>query len=311
MCLGLRFHLVSTSVRAMVLGKSRSTSRTRNVIRRVGVFLIGLAILAPATTYCCYQRLSWVGSAAAQARRARSRTQSKPANRKSSDAINNPGISIFKHESHRLPKVDRTCASCHNVLQKEAPKLVAAATTTKINELPYHDKCLDCHRTRQPTFFAGTRPVVCSVCHTHSSPRLTKTDLNPFPRQNEQTILGDLSLKFNHQESKHLRECTSCHLNIGRLDVAKADAPISNCATSDCHSKAGVKPGFEDQMLQLEDDDIAGDRNRHTCIGCHSTSIGGTPPPCTHSKLFDKDGTYFNSKDFPKSAKLISEKCKS
>ena len=67
-------------------------------------------------------------------------------------------------------------------------------------------------------------------------------------------------------------------------------------------------------MLLLEDDDIAAGKNRNACAGCHSTAIAGKTPPCSHYKLFDSDGKYFNIADFPKSAKLIaklvSEPCK-
>ena len=274
-----------------------------------GGLLIALTILATlAATLFCDQGVPPTAVVGAQTRHQQSRT--RPKRKTKAQATTNPNSSSFKHENHTLPKTKLTCSNCHTIPAPKPPVVVTAATTTEIKGYPYHDKCLDCHRGTPPQIFRGATPVICAICHTRSSPRLTKQDMNPFPKQSEQMIVGDLSLKFNHGSTSHVRECTTCHLNIAQLDIAKADAPISNCASSACHRKQRVKPGFDKEMLLLEDDDIAGGRNRHPCIGCHSTSIGGTPPPCTHYKLFDGDHTYFNSTDFPKGAKLISERCK-
>jgi hypothetical protein len=274
---------------------------------KVGGWLIALALLTSiAAILFFYPRVPSVVEAQVPRQRT-ARSQPKTGTARSRP---NPSSASFKHEDHRLPKTKLNCSDCHTVLSLEASNVVAAATKATIKAYPYHDKCLDCHRGTPPQLFRGTTPVICAVCHTNSSPRLTKNDMSPFPKQSEQMILGDLSLKFNHDSTSHRRECTTCHINIAQLDIVKADSPISNCASSACHRKPNVKPGFDQEMLLLEDDDITGQKNRHACVGCHSTSIGGTPAPCTHYKLFDGDHTYFNSTDFPKGAKLITERCK-
>jgi len=274
---------------------------------QVGGRLIALATLGLlAVTFFSFRQFSAARVVEAQARRQQRKTRPK-AGAQSKTAIL---VSNFKHEDHRLPKADRTCSDCHAILTPAVPDVVAAKIKPSVKGYPYHDKCLDCHRVTPPQMFRGTTPVICAVCHTRSSPRLIKSDMNPFPRQSAQTILGDLSVKFDHESTSHRRGCTTCHINIAQLDMAKADVQISNCASSTCHRKPNVKPGFDQEMLLLEDDDIAGGKNLHPCVGCHLTSIGGTPPPCTHYKLFDGDRTYFNSTDFPKGAKLISAQCK-
>ena len=274
----------------------------------VGGFLIALAILPTlAATLFFYQRISSTGVVRAQAGHQHRTTQPKRRSKTPARATTNPRSSNFKHEDHRAPKAKLSCSDCH-IIAPPKPNVVAAAATTEVKSYPYHDKCLSCHRVTPPQLFRGATPVICAVCHTRSGPGLTKRDMNPFPKQSAQLILGDLSLKFNHESTNHRHDCTSCHLNVAQLDLAKADVPISTCATSQCHRKQNVQPGFDQQMLLLEDDDIAGGENRHTCIGCHSTAIGGTPPPCTHYKLFDI--AYFTVTDFPKGAKVISEQCK-
>ncbi len=284
----------------------QSTCLKQRVTRRkiiVGVFAAMAALLLT------YQRgSSSIAVSEPQVRRQQRRIRPRPATQVRSKADINSAF--FKHETHRVPKTKLTCSNCHTVITSEAPAEIAAGAKPSIKGYPYHDKCLDCHRATPPQFFRGTTPVICAVCHTRSSARMTKDDMNTFPKQTSQTILGDLSLKFDHESASHRRECTTCHINIAQLDIAKADASISNCASSACHRKPNVKPGFDQEMLLLEDDDIAGGKNGHSCLGCHSKSIGGTPPPCSHYKLFDVDHTYFNSTDFPKGAKLISAQCK-
>lgn len=236
-------------------------------------------------------------------RTARSRTQPRSSDTRTS--------SSFSHEHHRLTKRKLDCLDCHNVDSRETRDAVVTAGKAIVSKAyPYHDKCLGCHRTTPPELFRGATPSICTVCHTRSSPRLTKTDLNAFPKQSAEMILGDLSIKFKHESTSHIRECTTCHLDVQRLDVDKADAPIATCASSSCHSKTGVQPAFQDQMLKMEDNDIVSGKNEHRCDGCHATTIAGKSPPCTHIKLFDPDGSFFTGAEFSKSAKLIAEKCK-
>lgn len=237
---------------------------------------------------------------------AQSRQQRRVPNRATTA---NSGVT-FRHATHRDPKTTLKCINCHTTPAAKAAEVVPTPTPST-KTLPYHDKCLDCHRSKDPPiFFRGAAPSICIVCHTRSSPRLTKTDLNAFPKQSAEMILGDLSIKFKHDSTSHVRECTTCHLDVQRLDVGKADAPIATCASSSCHSKAGVQPGFQDQMLKMEDNDIVSGKNEHTCDGCHSTTVAGKSPPCTHIKLFDPDGSFFTGAEFSKSAKLIAEKCR-
>ena len=273
----------------------------------VGGFLIALAILGTlAATLFCYQLISSTGAVRAQVGQHRT-IQPKRRSKTRARAISNPNSSSFEHESHRVPKAKLNCSDCH-IIAPAKPNVSAKAATTEVKNYPYHDKCLSCHRVTPPQLFRGSRPVICAVCHTRSSPGLTKNDMNPFPKQSVQMILGDLSLKFNHESTNHRHDCTSCHLDVAQLDLARADVPLSTCATSQCHRKPNVQPSFDKEMLDLEDDDIAGGKNRHACVGCHSTAIGGTSPPCTHYKLFGIEN--FTVTDFPKSAKVISEQCK-
>ena len=290
--------------------KGQRVREIESANRHFAGLLITLPILVTvAVILCSYKGIP--STAAAKARASHQKVQPKRKAKATARTTTKPETDSFKHDDYHLTKAKLTCSSCHIIRPPKPPDVVATTTaTTEVKTYPYHDKCIGCHRVAKPQLFRGTAPVICAVCHTASSPRLTKNDMNPFPKQSVQTILGDLSVKFNHESTYHRHDCTSCHLNVALLDLAKADVPISTCATSQCHRKQNVQPGFETEMLNIDDDDFAGGKNQHACTGCHSTSIGAKLPPCTHLKLYDSTGTSFNSTDFPKSAKLISEKCK-
>lgn len=274
--------------------------------------LITLAILAAFGASIVYhQRSASTASADAQTPKQQKRINPKRERDIRSRTKTSVGPVWFKHKDHQLPEAAPDCRSCHPILATRDLGAAVPKASIKHYPYPYHDKCLDCHRFKTPQFFRGTTPAICAICHTGSSPQLTKKDMNPLPKQSEQMVLSDLSRKFDHESTSHVRECMTCH-NIAQLDFGKADVPVDTCASANCHLRKTFQdgkeiPGFDFEMGELTDADFVGRRDQHTCLSCHSFVIGGTPPPCTHFNLFDTDGSYFNSKDFPKAAELISE----
>jgi hypothetical protein len=148
--------------------------------------------------------------------------------------------SRFKHEDHRLPVAKLDCSNCHAIQSPSAPDTIAAATKPSVEGYPHHDSCVRCHR---PQFFKGASPLICTVCHTRASPRLTARDMHPFPKQTEQTIAREFPGYFPHalHQSVIARERTPPR-DAGRWSFVSAsfklsdDAPakdLDNCAT--CH----------------------------------------------------------------------------
>src|SRR4030095_15823128 len=95
---------------------------------------------------------------------------------------NSRDYSVFKHETHRAPRTKLVCSSCHAITSVDAPDVISAATNATIKGFPYHDSCIGCHRATPPQFFRSSTPVVCRVCHTRSSPRLTAREMLGFPK---------------------------------------------------------------------------------------------------------------------------------
>lgn len=180
--------------------------------------LIGLAMIALlAAALVSFQQFSSVRVIEAQALRQPRKVQPK---RKSRPALP-PIIPIFKHEHHRLPTTKLNCSDCHTIPNQTTPDVIAAATKKTIQGYPYHDSCLGCHRTTPPQFFRGAAPTICRVCHTRSSPRLTRGDLSPFPKRSEETITREFPGYFPHDQRDHKRvNCATCHMTDERASVA-------------------------------------------------------------------------------------------
>ncbi|HEX8891265.1 MAG TPA: cytochrome c3 family protein, partial [Pyrinomonadaceae bacterium] len=103
--------------------------------------------------------------------------------------------SRFRHEDHRAPVAKLNCDDCHAIQSAAAPDAVTAANHPNIKGYPYHDSCVRCHRQQ---FFQGATPPICNVCHTRSSPRLTARDMDPFPKEGDQTVAREFPGYFPH-----------------------------------------------------------------------------------------------------------------
>jgi hypothetical protein len=149
------------------------------------------------------------------------------ANRRRSSAPKQKTVrdySVFRHDHHRTDRSGKElpCTSCHAITSLEAPDTVAAADHPTIKGFPYHDSCLECHRLTPPQFFRGSSPVVCGVCHTRSSPRLTAREIFAFPKP-ENVRRHELVGYFSHGSREHrnaTRNCSACHLKDQRTSIA-------------------------------------------------------------------------------------------
>ncbi|MFL6228087.1 MAG: multiheme c-type cytochrome [Pyrinomonadaceae bacterium] len=96
--------------------------------------------------------------------------------------------SRFSHSS--LTHARRDCATCHVVASFEQPD---------IKDFPDHPSCVACHRQQ---FFRGTRPAICSDCHTSVSPRAGARF--KFPKPAAPSEFTDVFPHANHIKSTSL-----------------------------------------------------------------------------------------------------------
>jgi LSD1 subclass zinc finger protein len=136
--------------------------------------------------------------------------------------------------SHSTAKHQAACNTCHKIPTKNA------TTFPDIKDYPDHDACVSCHR---PQFFKGAKPVICSVCHSKTSPRdearyafrnpATKWQFTiEFPHDRHQDVIA--MLRFSHAQQNYYN-CTVCHAS--RTTTFKA-APTDHSSCFNCHWKA-------------------------------------------------------------------------
>jgi hypothetical protein len=128
-----------------------------------------------------------------------------------------------------------------------------------------HSSCFNCHWKSQEPIAAN-----CNGCH-----KLAATPYLP------PTAPTRISLKFMHEgggeQKNHVRECTSCHINITKsatLRGLKPDVPITAC--TECHNKDGLRQDLNNELTAL-------DKNRaFTCVYCHTSNVGSLDAPASH-----------------------------
>ncbi len=174
----------------------------------------------------------------------------------------------FKHESHRIPKAKLNCSDCHTIPSKANPDAVSAATKPSIKGYPYHDSCLECHRRTPPQIFSGAAPIICTVCHTRASPRLTAREVYPFPKHDEEVIEIEFPGYFPHDQRDHKRvNCADCHVTDERayvaIGIAANETPYNPAEGTFKTSPAGHAACFKCHWEEKPTKD--------DCAGCHLT----------------------------------------
>ena len=158
--------------------------------------------------------------------------------------------------SHRTPKHQLACASCHTL-----------STSGEVTEYPVHAACIGCHREQ---FFARERPAprICSVCHVAATPRATAR--HPFPNPAEP--LSPFDVAFPH--AKHLESfggatesCAVCHQIAD--PQGETDAEYATKPPADAGDRFWLKKGTFMTSPSAHD----------SCFGCHAAEGELRPKP--------------------------------
>lgn len=241
----------------------------------VGGRLIALATVALfVAVFLSYLQFSSIEIVEAQARRQPRKAQSRRATQPRTPFSVSTS---FNHEHHRAPhpnlRTKLECDYCHTIPTQTAPDVIAAKTKTSIKGYPYHDSCLDCHRSKTlPLFFRGPTPTICTVCHTRSSPRLTHRDLSPFPKHDEQARDLEFPGFFPHAQRKHKEvECANCHTTDKRGHV-----PIASNGNEETYT-----PGAGTFKTSPS--------GHASCFKCHWEEARPTKDQCAGCHLLNED----------------------
>jgi hypothetical protein len=132
--------------------------------------------------------------------------------------------------SHNTKKHQNACSACHKIPTRNWR---VTSQFPDVSDFPGHDACVSCHRTQ---FFKGARPIICSVCHTKTSPRdddrLEFKTLGrlaqfttEFPHNKHQDVIATLrnfrvSPNTHHVElllDEKYNNCSICHVQANQL----------------------------------------------------------------------------------------------
>jgi hypothetical protein len=256
-------------------------------LRRAGLFrhniidlrFVTLVVVVSITaTICVYTRaaskepVGEFAAAAAQGTGARApRQQQQQQTRRRRGAPAARARTDYSNFSHATKGHFENCSSCHLIPSFQKPD---------ITDYPDHPACINCHRQQ---FFRGARPVICSNCHTVTTPRSEARF--KFPKEQEASQFTDIFPHANHIKTTSLLQfekvagkkmniqatCMHCH----KVDAvaqkppagAPADAfvapagtfmttPTSHVTCFACHWQKGAE-NREQPPLSTD------------CAGCH------------------------------------------
>jgi hypothetical protein len=206
-------------------------SERTNGLRRAGLFrhtikdfrFITLIIFVSLTTMICvYTRAASQspGEELAQRRQnPRGQTRRRPPAAAARARVD------YSNFSHATKGHFENCASCHRITSFAQPD---------IRDYPDHPSCTECHRQQ---FFRGARPVICSNCHTVTTPRSEARF--KFPKADEPSQFSDIFPHASHIKTTSLLQfkkvvgekvniqatCMYCHKVDQNAQKPQANAP--------------------------------------------------------------------------------------
>jgi hypothetical protein len=177
----------------------------------------------------------------------------------------------YSRFSHATKQHQEACKTCHKVPTANWQKV---REFPDVADFPDHDACVRCHRAQ---FFKGAQPVICTVCHTKTSPRddARLSFRNPnrpqqftiaFPHDRHQDVIAALRSRPKFRQFVSASLVKSAH---ALDDKAKK---YNNCEI--CHvpnTKAPVAPaaGWIDAYKPAVDTFKASPDNHASCFNCH------------------------------------------
>ena len=199
--------------------------------------------------------------------------------------------SAFPHntKAHQIE-----CASCHKFPSANWNKVrTGDAAFADITDYPKHESCLNCHRQQ---FFRGTRPAICSICHTNPGPR--DSSRHPFPNPREifdasakgKTASSDFEIGFSHEKHVDIVTASGGARSIFTpVSFTARRRAEESCAV--CHTTMRPQGDTSDEYLTKTPATL-GDAfwlkkgtfksvpiGHTTCFTCHSADSGLPPSP--------------------------------
>ncbi|HEY0082489.1 MAG TPA: cytochrome c3 family protein, partial [Pyrinomonadaceae bacterium] len=167
--------------------------RRASLFRQISIdlrFVTLVVIVSVSVMVCVYTRAASKesgGETAAQRSGTRAQPPQTRNRRRAPTARARVDYSKF---SHATKGHFENCSSCHLIPSFQKPD---------ITDYPDHPACINCHRQQ---FFRGARPVICSNCHTVTTPRSEARF--KFPKEQEASQFTDIFPHASHIKTTSL-----------------------------------------------------------------------------------------------------------
>ncbi|HZH30854.1 MAG TPA: cytochrome c3 family protein [Pyrinomonadaceae bacterium] len=218
-------------------------------------FVTLVVIVSVTASICVYTRAASKetgGEAVAAMQGSRGRAQQPQRRRRPSAPVARPRTDYSKF-SHATKGHFENCSSCHLIPSFQKPDIA---------DYPDHPSCINCHRQQ---FFRGARPVICSNCHTVTTPRSEARF--KFPKEGEASQFTDIFPHASHIKTTSLLQfekvsgrkmniqatCMHCH----KVDALARKPPVN--APPDAAGQAPFRAGTF----------MTTPTSHATCFACH------------------------------------------
>jgi len=214
--------------------------------------------------------------------------QKRPARKPTTPAPTGPGAKDYSKFSHSTKEHSDGCTTCHKVPTANSQKVRGFPD---VADYPGHDACVRCHRAQ---FFKGAQPVICSICHTKTSPKDSaraafRNESRPrqftilFPHNKHQDVIASITSPTSPRNGRSVTAFfKSAHA------FADGPQPYNNCEI--CHGapKPPVAPakGWPDKFVPADDTFKNSPAGHASCFNCHWSGQEPTRDKCEkcHSK---------------------------
>src|SRR5678815_336795 len=169
----------------------------------------------------------------------------------------------YSRFSHATAKHQAACSTCHKIPTSNWQKV---STFPDITDFPAHSACVSCHRSQ---FFKGVRPVICSVCHSRTSPR--DDDRLDFRRP---AVLLQFTIEFPHDKHQDVIAFNRSRSVVSFSHAARNVMDQGYCRCVLCHSERTSLPaapakGWTDGFVPAAATFKASSVNHSSCFNCH------------------------------------------
>jgi hypothetical protein len=201
--------------------------------------------------------------------------------------------------SHATPQHRQACDSCHKFPSPNWKEVRQGDEAfPDVTQYPQHASCIGCHKAQ---FFEGSRPAICSNCHSGVTPRNTTRHLFPslgesfYATPKGRNFVSDFRVYFPHD--KHLEVVSSLKVRGGsnplyvraslRPSVVSQESDPKNCSI--CHQTYQPQGKSDEEYATKPPKDLGEafwlkkgtfktlPLTHQTCFTCHSQESGIEP----------------------------------